>query len=237
MSGQPTNNPPSKQNLNNERSGSMNGAVGGNETQSQILHTLLPVVSELTNEQSHSVNGNMSGKVAKSQNLPTEIDNASENSVTSEGSNLMDFLDEGSSLYRAEPITPTNILTETENKINEASKPTEKDASKDSSPRGRSRTRKQNTNMNAKNKNQSTSRESIDRAVLPKGPKPRNSVSLESKVRVQSSLETLTQLKSTKRSDSKGSQTRKKSANPNSQGAGARLKTYTNQNKDNDDAH
>ena len=85
--------------------------------------------------------------------------------------------------------------------------------------------------MGLKNKNGSTASESKSRATTAKAPKIRNSMSLESKSRVQASLEILTQVKSGKQLASKEPKTNKKSTQSQQQDTGARPKTLENPNR------
>lgn len=178
-----------------------------------------PSINEIE-RQTASLNNN--NEIVPSQN---EIGIAHPKSVSSDDSNLMDFL-EGAS----PSVTKSTDETSRGGIGVEASGSTDKGVRSVSSSRGRSRTRKQNNNMGLKNKNGSTASETKSRATAAKAPKFRNSVSLESKSRVQASLEILTQVKSSKQSASKEPKTNKKSIQSQQQATGARPKTHINQN-------
>ncbi|MEW8548530.1 MAG: hypothetical protein AB2693_33940, partial [Candidatus Thiodiazotropha sp.] len=77
----------------------------------------------------------------------------------------------------------------------------------------------------------STTSETKSRAIAPKAPKFRDAVSLESKLRVQASLETLTQLKLGEQIVSEEPKAKKKSSHSQQQDTGARPKSNLNQNQ------
>ena len=176
--------------------------------------------SSMNESETVSLNNNI--EIVPSQN---EIGIARPKSISSDDSNIMDFL---------EGISPSVAKSTDETSRGsigvEASGSTDKGVRSASSSRGRSRTRKQNNNMGLKHKNGSTASETKSRATTAKAPKIRNSVSLESKSRVQASLEILTQVKSGKLSASKEPKTTKKSTQSQQQDTGARPKTHMNQN-------
>ena len=183
-----------------------------------------------TNQQQQPFSMNESETVSLNNNIEivpsqNEIGIARPKSISSDDSNIMDFL---------EGISPSVAKSTDETSRGsigvEASGSTDKGVRSASSSRGRSRTRKQNNNMGLKHKNGSAASETKSRATIAKTPKIRNSVSLESKSRVQASLEILTQVKSGKLSASKEPKTTKKSTQSQQQVTGARPKTHMNQN-------